>query len=55
MKYEIIERDKTRELEADVNKRIREGWVPLGGIAVVYVDRSCVSNRQSYTQAMVKP
>jgi hypothetical protein len=44
-KYEIVRQFSKEGLEAEVNKRINEGWEPIGG----------VSNQDSrYMQAMVK-
>jgi hypothetical protein len=35
MRYRIIEAKDTEALEQDVNEHIRDGWQPLGGVAVV--------------------
>ena len=32
MKYKIIEESYTLDLEREVNKAIKQGWKPIGGI-----------------------
>jgi Domain of unknown function (DUF1737) len=35
MRYRLIEAKDVEGLEQDVNEHIRDGWKPLGGVAVV--------------------
>jgi len=42
MEYKIVSAFATKELEVKVNEEIKNGWVPVGGIAMeitVYHDR----------------
>jgi hypothetical protein len=41
VEYKVIEASgEVSKLEAEVNRHIQEGWVPVGGIAVVYSPNS---------------
>jgi hypothetical protein len=52
MQYKVIEaKDKAANLQEEVNRQIREGWVPVGGIAVGY---SSQSYNWWFYQAMIK-
>lgn len=47
MKYQVVESyyfESRRDFEKEVNKRIAEGWEPIGGIAVS-------SYRESYRES----
>ena len=49
MEYKVIEaKDEALNLEAEVNRHIQDGWVPVGGVAVGY-------SPQSYTWFGVHP
>jgi hypothetical protein len=52
MEYKVIEaRDKVLKLEEKVNRHIQDGWVPVGGVTVVY---SPGTNYWWFYQAMTK-
>ena len=52
MEYKVIEAmGEALNLQEEVNRHIRDGWVPLGGIAVGY---SSASNLWWFYQAMIK-
>jgi hypothetical protein len=51
MEYKVLEANKARDLQEEVNRSIQDGWTPLGGVAVVY---SSTSNYWWFYQAMVK-
>jgi len=44
MEYKVVAKVRLYELEEEVNKLIKDGWKPQGGIAVT----------SAYAQAMVK-
>lgn len=48
--YTIVFESTYRELSASVNEKIRDGWQPLGGVAVVQHNPS----EFWHSQAMVK-
>ncbi len=50
MKYTIISRGLIWELELEVNRQIKSGFKPIGGVAVELNNR----NEISYYQAMIK-
>ena len=50
MEYKVIEANKALDLQEEVNRLIQDGWVPLGGVAVVF---SSTSNYWWFYQAMV--
>jgi hypothetical protein len=50
MEYRVIEANKALDLQEEVNRLIQDGWVPLGGVAVVF---SSTSNYRWFYQAMV--
>lgn len=53
MEYQIIYEQHIIDLQRKVNKLIREGWVPQGGITAV--NTSIVRNNEiRYMQAMIK-
>ena len=55
-KYKLIERAGAGELEIEVNRLIKEGWVPQGGISInQFMFTSCGSPTAESTnaQAMV--
>lgn len=47
--YYIVYATRIRSLESGVNKRIKDGWLPIGSHAIGYRDDGIF-----YTQAMVK-
>ena len=51
MEYKVIEANKALDLQEEVNRLIQDGWVPLGGVAVVF---SSTSNYWWFYQGMVK-
>ena len=51
MKYWLIGGWNLDELEEKVNAKIREGWVPQGGLTSTYHQTNC---EVVYAQAMVK-
>ena len=51
MEYKVIEANKALDLQEEVNRHIQDGWVPLGGVAVVF---SSTSNYWWFYQAMIK-
>jgi hypothetical protein len=51
MEYKVIEANKALDLQEEVNRHIQEGWIPLGGVAVVHAS---TSNYWSFYQAMIK-
>lgn len=48
MKYKVVEKPFKHDFEIEVNKLIKEGWKPLGGMS--YSDDGY---GETYTQAMV--
>jgi hypothetical protein len=51
MEYKVIEANKALDLQEEVNRHLQDGWVPLGGVAVVF---SSASNYWWFYQAMVQ-
>jgi hypothetical protein len=52
MKYKVIEANgEAINLQEEVNRHIRDGWVPIGGVAVGY---SPQSYNWWFYQAMIK-
>ena len=52
MEYKVIEaKDEALNLEEEVNRRIQDGWVPVGGVAVGYSPQSYY---WWFSQAMIK-
>ena len=49
MKYKVVKRGSKADFEIEVNKLIKEGWKPLGGMSF----SSAYGYGESYTQAMV--
>jgi len=47
MEYSVIQESELQNLIDDVNKAIKEGWGPLGGIC-------SDSNHHGYAQAMIR-
>jgi len=47
MEYSVIQESELQNLIDDVNKAIKEGWEPLGGIC-------SDSNHHGYAQAMIR-
>jgi len=47
MKYDVIEEREIENLVETINKKIKEGWEPIGGIAV------SGSDGDFYTQAII--
>ena len=53
MNYDIVSNKDRFILSRVVNERMKEGWIPLGGISTCYDDVSNSGERVIYTQAMV--
>lgn len=51
MGYVILENDDALRLTAEVNRRMTEGWKPLGGVACYYDPERRTAY---YAQAMVR-
>lgn len=51
MGYVILENDDALQLTAEVNRRMTEGWKPLGGVACYY---DSAKQTAYYVQAMVR-
>ena len=49
MEYKIVTSDNPTEIETEVNKLIKDGFKPLGGVSVCGSD-----DWEFYTQAMVR-
>ena len=49
MKYKIIEESYSVDLEREVNKAIKQGWMPLGGMSY----SAGYGYGETYTQAML--
>lgn len=55
MKYKIVTAGNTNDLAYKVNKTIREGWKPHGGIAVSVIGNSFTQVASiNLAQAMIK-
>ena len=57
MKYEVVSKKSISYLVLEVNKLIREGWEPQGGICVetfTYADGIGIGSEKCYHQAMIK-
>ena len=52
VKYETLGADNLNNLDREVNVAIKDGWQPLGGVAVAVVD-DAIETRYTYLQAMV--
>ncbi len=52
MEYMIIEANYKDHLVEWVNKKIKDGWIPLGGVAIAYAVPSSIAS--GYMQAMAK-
>ena len=50
--YEVIERLRLSDLVDIVNSRIKEGWEPVGGVAVLHTGEFV--QREFYIQAVVR-
>lgn len=50
MKYRIVTASREYALNLKVNALIEEGWVPQGGVSVVFYD----AFNETWSQAMVK-
>jgi hypothetical protein len=51
--YKVIRSSNIRYLEIDVNAHIKEGWIPIGGVAAMYKSRHGEEDGLFY-QAMIK-
>ena len=49
MRYQIVSAELRILLEVEVNEQIRDGWEPVGGVAV-----DAGSGLNKYLQAMIK-
>jgi len=54
MTYTIIDSARADELAAFVNKRIADGWKPLGGVSVSLSHDAHGGSYQVFAQAMIK-
>lgn len=55
MQYKIIEVTEVFTLENEVDKAIKEGWKPQGGVSIaVLYPASAVGTIMRYAQAMIK-
>lgn len=53
LEYRIIEEDNLLDTQTEVNKAIKEGWKPLGGISTTFaLDKD--DWYQWFTQAMIR-
>ncbi len=53
MRYILIQEAVMEVMASHVNERIKDGYVPLGGISVTAVDPAVRGKTVQYTQAMV--
>lgn len=53
MEYKIVHEGNIESLVKEVNKPIKKGWVPQGGVSILHVS-SGLSPRNEYSQAMIK-
>ena len=51
--YKIVRNKSEIALQQEVNRMIRQGWVPVGGISAVAFGTSPVGGN-SFVQAMIK-
>lgn len=49
MKYKVVEESFIHDFEIEINKLIKEGWEPLGGMSY----SSGYGYGETYTQAMI--
>ncbi len=49
MEYTIVTTSSFEDLMKQVNKQIKKGWIPQGGVSVVEKGGICL-----YSQAMIK-
>ena len=55
MKYEILESLMgANYLSQDVNEKIKDGWEPIGGVAIAVLGEKYGEYHHAYVQAMVK-
>lgn len=55
MVYDVIVASTPHDLAIEVNRRIQDGWKPLGGVAAMLVDYEHVTYRiEKYAQALVR-
>jgi hypothetical protein len=50
MEYVLIESEYASQLEKLVNANIKEGWQPLGGVAISTVFESVENTRKGYME-----
>jgi hypothetical protein len=53
MEYIIISRHNAQALVKEVNLKIKDGWIPQGGVSTLHVIGG-ISSLNEYSQAMVK-
>jgi hypothetical protein len=51
--YKVVQRELKFELEDEVNRLMREGWTPIGGVQVAVVQKTFEWDIKFY-QAMLK-
>ena len=54
MEYKFVSDETGDRLEENVNKLMRAGWVPLGGVAVAVLATSQENERKGYTEHLVE-
>lgn len=52
--YKVLKNELHADLTVEVNKAIKEGWQPLGGVSHCPTTGIRTSNAYDYIQAMVK-
>jgi hypothetical protein len=57
IEYLALEEKSTSELTCEVNRLIKEGWHPVGGIAVAVTFLSTTFNQAAFSfhQALIRP
>ena len=55
MKYAIIDRINAFDLQEDVQRAIKDGWTPIGGVSVVVIESDYGDKRKhwSWVQAVI--
>ena len=50
-RYEVVYANSESEFVQQINKMIKEGWQPLGGVGITYIEKQM---QVVYHQAMVE-
>jgi len=40
-RYEVVYANSESEFVQQINKMIKEGWQPFGGVGITYIEKQC--------------